>query len=72
MFTYTKQTWFLTSTETIRLIRDGVEGVWRRWGGGGMEEVGWRGYGGGGVEGVWRRWGGGGMAAILTYHNFII
>ena len=32
----------------------GVEGVWRRWGGGGMEEVGWRGYGGGGVEGVRR------------------
>ena len=30
-------TWCLTSTETIRLIRDG-------------EKVGWRGYGGGGRE----------------------
>ena len=24
-----KQTWCLTSTETVRLIRDGEKGVWR-------------------------------------------
>ena len=35
-----KETWCLTATETIRLIRDGEKGVWG-WGGG-MEVGGWK------------------------------
>ena len=36
---YKLVTWCLSSTETIRFIRDGEKGVWRWWGGGGGEKL---------------------------------